>query len=194
LRHWYLQNIILSVFIAAVLLVALFVSGVWAVWEVLNLGTYDVLFKGLFSVLWFVVMLVLSVILGTQISSLMLQLFYRENALAKILTQENRLVDALSNPILEKKSKSFYLKEELKGTLLGILVTLLFWPFLLFIPLMPIGVTVFSFALGFETFASAERVLNEKGLLTYSDGGSRTPKSFLLGLGLLASEYLTEQP
>ncbi len=134
------------------------------------------------SILWGLVLIFISGLLGSQIAALIVQIIPNENSLMNAI-YENHQRRTLVVP-KQIRTRWYFSKKEYSAILLNFVIAGLGWPLILIPVLLPLGVIVFSYGLGKEAFAASEKSYFDKKLDTWSEQGHYPGFGYFVGLGL----------
>jgi hypothetical protein len=175
LLKWYGSMLFLSLLATIFVLIVLSVSGLWFFWEGLSLAflgeswlPYESWIKGLFSVFWIFIVLFLGGFLGAQLAGLFVQLFFKEDKLFTALS--HAIGDSIArDSVMDQGLKRHFIFKEYKSVFLSLVVSIFCWPLLLVPFLFPIGVLLFSYVVGRESYDTSERMCFERKFLMSSN-------------------------
>lgn len=181
LFRWYLRIVGITL-VSSGLLVGLFWGlGGWGIWTALG-GDW---IAGVATVLWLVGLFFVAGILVSTVLNLFMSLFASERGMRitlKIISSGANTLSGKSQPKM-----ALYRWQELKSLFLSLFAGLTGWPLIVIPVLIPIGICVFSYVLGRETYDTAVRVFREEKMETPLEMKVRPPFTFFILLGLPAA-------
>ncbi len=180
LFKWYLRLVVLTLFSAGVLLGLFWGFGGWGIWTLLG----GDIWAGVAVFFWVIALFFISGVIVSSLLSLFVSVFTSERGMRITLGLLSGNLVMTGKSLLPLKR---YKWQEFKSVLLSLGVGLTGWPLLVIPFLIPIGICVFGYCLGRETYDSALRVLREENMETPMELGKRPNTMFFVYLGLPAA-------
>lgn len=179
LRKWFFKTLLVTIFLALLIIVSLFATGAWA------FASY---FENAWTsaaavLLWTLALFFISGHLSLLLMSVLVLLIGGESALTKYyfsqITNDSSLSfkDKVRQQLKDRSG-------EIYSMLKSLAVALIAWPLLIFPLTMPLGVLVFAWAMAGDALAVSRRICHEKGCLALQDN-HKLSASTQMGMALL---------
>ncbi len=180
LRRWYFKTLVLTMLIAATIIVGIFFLGSWALSSYVDNNWY----AGAAMVVWVLVLFYLGGQIATICMNAMVMIVGGESAVTRFYLSKSQVAASPPNRKFIGNIKLY--KGEVFSMLRTLLVACVAWPLFLIPLLMPLGVLIFAWTMAGDAMAVSKRMLHVAGLQALQDR-EKVSVSSMIGVGLLPS-------